>query len=446
MRTALLALIPWCGLATAGETPAPEVAATLRLPAAYDQFQVCGGGRFLALRLVENGGIVIVDVAERAIVHTIERPPEDALVCGGRDFLLLVSPGRRLLQRYRLDDDRFRRDAVKSLPYEGTPRIALMGGDSNGPLLLGGERAVLVDGETLEPIDVEGPLIGSWTRYDYAARVSADGRTFTGIPRGYGPVGYTRMRVDGDRTTLGTFGSTSHANRWAQPTAGGHLLLMPGGGMHGPHLEPSRVEWLNESTLFPTIDPRYFLAVRFVPHEGASTTRLAICTTADRRVVHTIVGLPEMAPRGNTNSRNEIAGRLVRGEARYHWIPALGTLVTLPDDDSSILFRDLDLDAALESAGEPYVFVESVPPTTVAAGSRFAYRLATRSSQKKVRYELLDAPAGMRLARRGHLVWKVPTDHPPGRETILVGVANDDRETFHTFDIEVAPRPAAEEE
>lgn len=422
----------------AADVPAPAVAGTLTLPAAYDRTAVVGAGRFLVLRLVDGAGIAIVDVEERAIVHTIENPPSDAMIVGGRDVLLLISPGKRLVLAYGLGD--FTRRAVAALPYEGTPQLALMGGSGNGPLLLGGTRAVLVDVDTLKPIELEGDRIAQWSRYGYVARVSADGRTFTGIPAGYGPVAYSQMWVGDRRTTTRTFGGTSHANRWAQPTADGHLMLLPGGGLFDAHLEPARVEWLDESTLYPTLDPAYFLSVRFVP-EG---TRVSVCTTADRRIVHSVVGLDEMAPRGNTNSRNAIAGRLLRGEERFHWFPEARTLVTLPYDDKSIVFRDLDLEASLAETGRTHVWVESRPPATAPVGSTYEYRLRARSTRGRPRYELVDGPTGAKVGRKGVLKWPVATTEPPGLRTIVVGITANDAELFHSFRVNVvSPPPAA---
>jgi hypothetical protein len=65
--------------------------------------------------------------------------------------------------------------------------------------------------------------------YGKSVHVSSDGLTFGQIPTGYGAVAYSALHLAGTRTKEVSFGSTSDAIRWAQPTGNGHLLLQPGG-------------------------------------------------------------------------------------------------------------------------------------------------------------------------------------------------------------------------
>jgi hypothetical protein len=394
---------------------------TVTLPAPYTSCTVAGAGRFLAFHLADREEVAVVDLHERRIAMTIPHCPAGTLLAGGRNCLLIVQPTQNLVQRYDLDT--LKRSKVRPLAGEGPVERAVMGACGDGPLLTAGREAILLDVDSLQPLEIAGTVIGGSGRYGYALRVSADGRTFTGIPTGYGPVGYSVMRIDGHRTTVASFGSTSHAVRWAQPTADGSLILLPGGQLFSDTLEPLAAKPFEGSTLFPTVDPRYFLSCRFAAtQDGRDVTQAAICTVADLRTVLTVSGLEEMAPTGNTAARMSIADRLHRGEIRYHFIPAVKAFVTLPYGNQQVVIRDFDLFDTLDSSGENYLFVDSVPPRQGRRGQNLTYQIAAHSNHGRPKYELQAGPDGMTVGRTGLLKWKVPKDFPAETAAAIIAI------------------------
>lgn len=419
---------------------APE-AKVLNLPEKYDTFVMAASGKLMIFHHRAAGKLSFLDVEKQEFTRELDKIPADALIAAGDKKLLLVIPGQKMVQRYDLAT--LKREKVAVLAGAGAPRTALMGCNGDGPLLVAGAGAQLLDIQTLKPIKIKGKIIGGSGRYGYRLRCSANGKTFGGIPTGYGPVGYSMMRVEGNRTVIRSFSSTSNAVRWAEPSADGHLFLLPGGGIYGPTGNRISANWLSKSTVFATVDPRYIISVRFAGKTGGgSTTHIGICPTADRRIVYTIVGMNEMAPHGNTNSRSSIANRLHYGETRYHYIPSAKALITLPYDNKHVYVRTFDLHKTLKNAGIDYLYVDSVPPYRVVRGDRLTYKMHAQSRSRRVRYELTDGPDGMSVNAKGQLRWDVPKNFDADTVTVITRVAAGEEEAFHSFDLAIEKAPA----
>jgi len=419
--------------------------ADVELPDAFDVCAVGASGRFMVFHLKQRQQVVVLDVAKAKIVHTIPGVAEGVLLAAGADKLLLVRPGGRLIERWDLWS--LRREQVAAVPTREPPGLAAMGCAGDGPLLLGTQsEAMLVDVATLRPMAVEGKVIGARGRYGYVLDVSADGRTFAGIVAGVGPVAYNLMALEGRRLRAGSFSSTSHANRWARPSGDGSVLCLPGGGLYASNLARLSAKWLEGASCFPTPDPAFFIAVRFVPDEKQHATEARICTTGDRRVVHTILGLDEMAPRGNTSSRHSIARRLADHQPRFFYFPAVQALVTLPYDDRRVIIRRLDVLGELEATGAGYLFVTSVPPTFATKGERLSYRIAAQSSAGGIRCTLEDGPAGARVSRNGTVTWDAPSESEDDWATLVISVRDRaGQEAFHTIHLRLLDPPQAAE-
>jgi hypothetical protein len=340
-------------------------------------------------------------------------------------------PGQKMLQRWNLKT--FKREQVAQIPGGESPSKALLGANATGigPLILAGKSAQLIDLTTLKPAKIEGAVIGGASRYGYSIRVSADSQSFGGIPTGIGPVSFTHMRIADGKTFARNFSSTSNAVRWAQPTADGSLLFSTTGIFTGT-LQPVAASWLKETHPYPTVDPRYFLAVKF-----AGDKILAhLCSVADRRILHTHEGLGEMVPRGNTNSRYSLQRRLGEGLSCFHWIPWAGVLVTMPYDSQTLHLRRLDLLSELARTKQPFLFVNSVPPLTAQKGTPLEYKVHALSNETKTSFRLDEAPDGMTIASNGLLRWPVPKDYEASPTTVIVAVTTPSgQEVFHSFDL-----------
>lgn len=398
-----------------------------------------GGGRYILFHAKEANRLEVLDILEGMVTHQIPNVDDDALFAAGAEKLLIVLPANKLIQRYSLRT--FEREKVAQLPGSGVARMALMGPAGDGPLLVAGDDAQLIDVETLKALDFGRAPIGRHDRYGFVGRVSADGKTFTGIPAGFGPVSYALMRVESERISLASFGNTSQAVRWAEPTADGSLFLVPG-GVYSAQLAPISTKELQDSRLSATIDARYFTAARFAKNQsGADAVQLLICTTADRRVVHVETGFEELAFKGDTNSRTSISNRLLHdAQAHVHYIPEAGVIATIGYDDTTVTLRKFDLVAVLKSTGRDYLFVDSVPPVRVKRGESLNYRIRVQTGRSGAKFKLETGPDGMTVSKSGAVKWKVP--HSFAADTTVVAVSirdKADNEILHTFEVAVIP-------
>ncbi len=303
---------------------------------------------------------------------------------------------------------------------------------SDEPLLIAGSSALLIDISTLKQADIKGKVIGGG-RYGYSIRGSADSQSFGGIPTGYGPVSFTHMHIKDRETHHKNFSSTSHAIRWAQPTADGSLIFSTTGIWSGT-LQPVSAKWLLETFRYPTVDPRYFLAIKF----SDGKTMAHLCTVADRRIVYTYKGLEEMVPRGNTNQRYSTHRHLSEGHQRFHWIPWANVLATLAYDNQTIHLHKIDLIEELKRADKDYLFVDSVPPLTAKKGDRLEYHVAAKSNSQTIQFRLDAGPDEMTISKDGVVRWVIPKDFEGGAATVIVGVNTlSGEEVFHSFEVAV---------
>ncbi|MBM83902.1 MAG: hypothetical protein CMJ78_25380 [Planctomycetaceae bacterium] len=406
----------------------------------YDSVTVGGGGKYLLFHFESSRELVVFDVVEGKITNTLPNIGVGSLIAAGGEYFVVVQADKRLLMRWKYDSDK--RDKLARFDVDGTVKVALLGSnaDGRGPLLIGGKVAKLWDLETLKPLNMQGQVLGGSSRFGVSIRVSADGQTFGAIPTGYGPVAYSRMVVLEKSTVIQKFGSTSHATRFAQPTADGSLMLLPGNTIYGPDLKAVQADALNGMTCLPTVDPRFLLAIRFVPSRNEQLAELHVCTTGERQIIHRSLGYLEMAPKGNTNSRRGFANALARSEYRYHYLPSAKKIVTLPIGNQELFYRPLDVEGDLKGQGKPYLFVISNPRVHVLVGEAFQYKLETLASAKQLKFTLEDAPDRMRISRDGNIRWKAGSSDAGTASVLLTVTGDDGAESIHSFDLHVTRR------
>lgn len=416
-----------------GEVSFADERVKIKLSEPFNTFTVAGAGRYFVFHLKEASKLVILDVLRGRVVHEIPAVPTDVLVAGGRDKLVLVFPGQKLMQRWRLAP--FEREKTAPMPAKGTAQRAMLGQDSYGPVLVIAEDAAFVDVDTLSPMAVDGPILA-------AQFGNAQGGVYTGVAYW----NYERMRLIKSRTVADKFGTgQGEGGRWSRPTADGSLLLAKGPVIFSATGKQLDSKWLEGCTTFPTVDPRYFIAVKFAhdPKRNGAVTHLNICTAADRRIVHTLVGLEDMAPKGNTNQYNDILYRLFNGEERFHYIPWANVIVTFSWSGDIVTLERFNLITSLEQTGVDYLFVTSIPPARAYRGRTFSHGLAVTSKAGGVKYTLESGPKDLSLSPAGALRWDVPPHTAETSATVIIRV--NDRagsELFHSFELAVEDPPA----
>ena len=322
-----------------------------------------GGGRYLIFLLEKSAKLAVVDVSAAKLVHKVNLPNAEVHFAASREKLIVVSPAQNLMHRYSLKD--FRREKTAPLSLKGNVLEAAMGCSSDGPLLLwpGGDT-VYFDLDTLKPIAVRGKVLGGDPRYGYALRVSADGQVFMGWTTGISGQRFSAMRLfDKNVVVKGTPDTFSFNGRWAMPNANAGLYFRYKGGIYNHNLEAVAAERFDGWALVPTEDPRYFLAIRGHGKNGPSS--VAICTTADYRMVYTIAGVEPMANNGLVSCHGHF-----EGEPRARFLPTANLFVTVPERNDRVVLRPFNLVKALEKTGEDYLFVNSAPKPFAPGRSR----------------------------------------------------------------------------
>ena len=388
------------------------------LPSRYRSFTLAAKGRYFVFHVPEVRKVIIMDVLTGKTAAAFPGISDDALVACSATKMVVVLPGQKLIQRFDLST--FKRDKIAAIPGKGVTKQAHMGANSNGPLLLINDRCTLVDIETLQAITPKtGGLPGG---RNPRIRISHDGYYVGWIETGIGPVPYHLTRMMGEYITTKKFSSTSNAVRWAEPTADGSLVMINGPGVYDTNLNQLTSADLAGLRLFSTVDPRFFFGVRYFEHpQRGNLTEVVICTTADRRVIYRFPGFAEMAPRGNTNQRNNISRDLMWGKTQFHYVPWAG-IIAAAKDQQKIILQKFNLESALKSAGKKFLYVDSVPPNSASRGSTVRYQISCKSSHGNVKYKLESGPLGMKVSDDGKLEWNVPVTAPQKKVQAIVSI------------------------
>ena len=384
-----------------------------------------GGGRYLIFHLKKAQKLAVFDVSVLRVVYEISIPADKVLYAAGRDKLMVVLPGGRIVQRWSLTD--FQREKTVAVPNSFDVRKIVMGSNSQGPLLLFSKtNGILFDIDRMKQIKVEGGMLTGHRKWGLNISVSADGRTMMGwIDSGSGAT-HSMMRIDGNRTTLSRGQGGLYGDHWVQPNSDNSLVLTNGGALYTPDLKRISADWLSGHNLHPTEDPRLFIATRGTGNKS----EILICTSADRRVIYTHKGLSEMP-----------GLKAIAGEPRVRYLSNAHALLTLPDTNDRIVARKLDLMQALEASEQKYLFVLSFPRAAAVPGMRYRYPLEVKSKLGGLSYTLESGPEGMMISDEGVVQWNVPVNMAGKSVPVIITVKDrDGRETFHSFDLKVSKR------
>ncbi len=396
------------------------------LPEGFADVRTGGGGRFLIFYLKRAKKLVVFDIPQKKIVREIDVPAEDIRFAAGRDKLLVVLPGEKVVQRGDLHT--FQREKTVPVPNGMTVAQARMGYDSQGPLALwGGDKVVLMDVERMEATDLVAGI--GTVQGAFHFRVSPDGQVFVAWHNNLTPSAFFVMRLsEGKISSKLAYGGEVN-ERWMMPNADGSLLFA-GGFTHlmSGDLRPYSADWLDDSQLLATADPRFFLA--------ASGLKVSVCASADRRPLFWIV---DEALQGMSDSDMNVRWFYVnREEPRIRYLPEAKVMAFLPIGDSQVVVRRCDMDGELDADGKEYLFALSQPTTHARAGSAYAYQMEVKSKSPGVTFKLEKGPDGMTVSNEGQVRWKIPPAQAGKTTPVIVSVKNAaGKEMFHSFDLAV---------
>ncbi|HWG47787.1 MAG TPA: serine/threonine-protein kinase [Gemmataceae bacterium] len=402
----------------------------IRLSEPFAQVRTGGGGRYLVFHLKKAKKLAIFDVSQAKITREIDAPSDDVLFAAGRDKLMVVVPGQRLLQRWDLHTGK--REKTVPISDERPIRMAVMGCNSDGPLMVwSGGKVQLWDVGHMQPYTVKGLTFEGDARWGFDLRVSADGQTFICWATAISDRHYAVMHLrNAEAINLVSPDGHTFNGHWAMPNADGSLVFRFGAGIYNGDMKIIAADSFKGAVLLPTEDPRFFLAVR---EESRNTNQVSICANADCRPVFTVRGVEKVTG----SSLNSRWGQ-VNGEPRIHYLHSAHVLLTLPESNDRVVVRPLNLLASLDQDGKNYLFVLSAPRTRVRSGSAYDYSIDVRSKAGGIRCKLEAGPEGMTVSSGGRLRWQVPAGQAGKKARVIVNIRDaSGKEIQHSFEIVV---------
>ena len=427
-----------------GNAPAPldeslageELESTVvALPAPAEDVVPASGGEKLLLWLKKLNKIAVFDVRKAEISGYIPAPADSIAYAGGKDEVLLALNEQSILQRWNLQTLQKERTA----PIDQPARSLVMGWASDGPAVMNGR--VVVDPVSLKPITVPGKARGHTgiDGKDHQIRASGDGSTLTSWRSHASPSGIYVGRLT--RTSL----EWKYENNSAGvllPSPDGSLILTSHGGLYTTDIKPLAGDTFKGVACIPSYHTSYFLGVRrgdnYVDGKRDTKTDVSIYTNSDRRQLLRLQPFPEMQPVQGASAYAHQRTAGVTIDKRYHFVPAIKKLVTLPETNDQLVVRNLDVLDAMDKAGIDYLYVDSIPNRSARNGQLYEYPIAVRAKKGPVKFNLDSGPRGMTVTKDGVIKWQVPKGFFEKQVGVIVTITDSTgQDTMHAFNIDM---------
>ena len=125
-------------------------------------------------------------------------------------------------------------------------------------------------------------------------------------------------------------------------------------------------------------------------------------------------------------------------DKRIWCLPRAKIIITIPNTNDRLVIHKFDPEEALEKSGIDYLFVQSQPPGTAAAGEIFSYQINVKSKKGGVKFKLEGAPEGMAVSRDGLVTWTIPQDVEEEKTFIIVNISDAaGQEVYHNFELKI---------
>jgi S1-C subfamily serine protease len=404
--------------------PAPAVPAIVapsnpekvvkRLPDAFSDLCVGGGGRYLIFHLPKLRKLAAFDTTEQRIAHYVPVDDDKVVFAAGMDKLVIGLGKKGVLERWSLET--FEREVEIPMPVKDEARWMSMGHASHGPVAVNGE---FLDLNTLKPLSIELPRMPKDIGRLYP---SADGTVFTrpgqtaaafvlgpDKPQRYDGNfgGHVAPGPDGSRmfTIIGVF-TASFADPPAYPLPRAYSYCVPA------------VRDNYYLTLTSADDGKGGGATVFMKDIPAPIARLDSLTHGLRF----------------SNARHEEFGAW----QRIYLIPQANVIAVLPISNDQVVLHKFDIDEALEKSGVDYLLVTSQPPRTVKIGIKLEYPIVVKAKQKPVTFKLDSGPKGMAVTSEGVVTWAGTANVAEEEVQAIVNIRDArGQEQFHSFTVRV---------
>jgi WD40 repeat protein len=416
-----------------------------QLPAPVADLAVGGGGRFLVLHLPKLGKLAVFDVNKAKITRTIPAD-DDAKFTAGLDKLIVVTPGKNLVQRYNLRN--CEAELSVPIPVKGVVKTVAMGSASNGPLLvhwavgtkpLDRSFCTFFDTQNMQPLPIrgKGPLLGGHGqcfRDVMHLRAAPDGSAFGVWCTSHTPTGFQTLIVAGDQVRSPY-----------QHNSVGHVIpgtvsrvLCTGAGLFTNELQKLPGSWPEGYAFIPAQEGGYFLALpglvgldvrRPNPPGGKAPDKVLIYKDQDDRPLATLSNI-EIPQPGDAWIKDDFTF-----DKRVQFVPAARLIITVPTSNDRLVLHRVDVEAVREKRS---LWVASNPPAKAINGEMYRYQLEVQSSEGGLEYRLDSGPPGMTVSDSGLIEWNVPARLGPASCAVQVTLRNEEgKKLEHRFSVNI---------
>ena len=391
-----------------------------KLPEAYTDVVLGGGGRYLIFHLPKLKKLAIFDVNEARITNYIPVTEDKIAFAAGLDCVVIGLPKANRLERWSLTT--FEREKSVPPPFKMDIGTVLMGHGSNGPVVVNG---FFLDPTTFRQMGITDDK-GNDCPLGGGVRIpSADGTVFTAWNTHFSPDSQTSFVLEG-----------SIVRRYEE---GGLMHVVPGPdgksvysskGVVSATLKRSDPDDATYGYCLPAVRGDYFLSLT-----AASGGKGGGFTVYLRGLKSPLAKLDKADHGISFDGWDRGAGGPWQ---RVFFVPDAKVIVVLPDSNDQLVLHKFDAEAALVKSGLDYLIVTSRPPTTVKAGATLRYPITVKAKSAKVEFKLDSGPKGMLVSAIGEVTWAVPADAPAGEQDVILTVKDGTgQELFHTFTLRV---------
>jgi hypothetical protein len=424
----------------------------VKLPAACNDICAGGSGRFLVLGLKSMQKLAVFDVMAARIAGYIPMRDSAFLFAAGAEKVVVVYPGKQVIQRYDLATRRLETTRRLSLPWKAAaqrpravarreqapllpPSALVMGAGSHGPLLITGREIgydinlALLDLDTLQRLDI--PLTGQAgagvveSAGGDGLRASGDGRVFGAWMSNWRPDGVRTVVLSGQRAPS-FFGNG--AAGWIAPDETGERVYSADGIFSETlqPIEPPQFEKAVTSATIPAVSGPFYVRAGYAARETvpAKPTTITVHVAGVRQPLATLTDLPIRLSTYTMELINWRYNGKMSLDRRIYLVPFAKALAVVSETSDSIVLRRFDPEEELRRSGRDYLVLLSCQPPSAAVGRTLEYQIDARSNRGKISYKLDSGPEGMTVSETGLLRWQIKDRPPEGRANVAITVSD----------------------
>jgi len=379
----------------------------ITLASPIQQVVVGKSGKLLIATLPDAKQVVIVDVTKKQVIRTINVRNTDLLIAAGESKLVILDRVNCVISRYDLTSLQ-RELTVACEPY----RLIVLGCSSEGPILGVGAEFAQLNLQTLKPSRVISNNLPASDVGNLLA--AANGQSFSGWKTASQPSGMMVLKLAGE-----TLESTQDSAELGQviPGSDGSVFYTSLGrySADGKSMETS-VDNKPKSEWVPASTGPFYLTLNCDGEKQTTPSHLNLHSQNSDTTLATVknVALPDFHTADQST-------KLV--SQRQFFLPNVDSFVSVVDNQ--LWVHRLNVKEELDRPAKPYLFIVSMPPSTVTRGAQMSHSVESFPKKPTIQFALEGAPAGMSISKSGLIEWKVPERFRENAVTAMIKVQGD---------------------